>query len=155
MQEKNIEIDVTRFVNIDSKPYDIYIGGKVVRHLEAGEDQIVPIYVGQVGAKHLVDRVLQEQHGIKDTNADTPLRKSLFAKILPDLAQELAITPLSEAEERKEIKKQIKAQEDELKAMKEERAKSEKEEAEKDKRIKELEKAVEKLSEAVKKKAEK
>lgn len=101
--EKNVEIDVTKFVNVDDKPFDIYINGKLARHLEASEIQTIPIWVAQVGAKHLVDRILQEKHNIKDTLHDTELRRSLFAKILPEMAEENKIKPLSDEEFRKKV----------------------------------------------------
>src|SRR3990167_5445966 len=95
--EGNPEIDTTRFVNIDSSAYEIYIGGKLAKRLEPEQEQIVPVYVAQVGAKHLVDRILQNApYNVKDTNVDTPLRRSLFAKILPDMAEERQIVPRSE-----------------------------------------------------------
>lgn len=106
----NVEIDVTKFVNIDDKPFDIYINGKLARHLETGEEQIIPIWVAQVGAKHLVDRVLQEKHNVKDTLHDTELRRSLFAKILPDMAEERKIKPLSDEEFRKAVEAEQKRQ---------------------------------------------
>ena len=105
----NAELDVTRFVNIDNEPFDIYINKNLARHLEAGEENTIVLYVAQVGAKHLVDRVLQKQ-GIKDTLRDTPLRKDLFARILPDLATKLEIKPLTEEERKEQISKQIKEQ---------------------------------------------
>ncbi len=108
-KQVNPEIDTTKFVNIDEKPYDIYIGGKMARHLEANEEQIVPVYVAQVGAKHLVDRILQEQ-GVKDTLRDTELRKSLFAKILPEMAEERQIKPLSDEDFRKEMTAEMERQ---------------------------------------------
>lgn len=109
-RELNPEIDTTRFVNIDNKPFDIYINGKVARHLEAGEEQVVPVWVAQTGAKHLSDRIQQVTHGIKDTFKDTKLRQSLFARILPDMAQERKIEPLKEEEFQKVVQEQLKEQ---------------------------------------------
>lgn len=111
-REINPEIDTTRIVNIDDKPFDVYINGKVARHLEAKEEQTVPLWVAQAGAKHLVDRVLQEKYNIKDTFKDTPLRKSLFAQILPDMAEERDIQPLSNEDFQKAIEEQVKKQDE-------------------------------------------
>ena len=143
-KEVNPEIDVTKFVNIDDKPYDIYIGGKVVRHLEAGEENICPIFVAQVGAKHLVDRILQEKHNVADTLTDTPLRKSLFAKILPEMAEQRNIKPLSPEQELEEVKKEQKKQRELVEAFF--KTKSEKEVGLEEK-VKELEKELAKLKE--------
>jgi len=103
----NPEIDVTKFVNIDDKPFDVYIGGKLARHFEPGEIQTTVVYVAQVGAKHLVDRILQVKHGIRDTLKDTPLRQSLFAQILPELAIERNIKPLTPDQEKAQVKEML------------------------------------------------
>lgn len=109
MPEKKVnqEIDTTKFVNIDDKPFDVFIGGNLARHFEAGETQTVPVWVAQVGAKHLVDRVLQEKHGVKNSIADTPLRRSLFAQILPEMAEERAIKPLSDEDFKKQVQEEL------------------------------------------------
>lgn len=102
----NQEVDVTKFVNIDNEPFDIYINGNLARHLEAGEEQTLVIWVAQVGAKHLVDKILQKQN-IKDTNSDSPIRRSTFAKILPDMAVEREIQPLTPDAEKAALKEQL------------------------------------------------
>jgi hypothetical protein len=101
------------------------------------------LYVAQVGAKHLVDRILQEKHKIKDTLSDTPLRKSLFAKILPDMAQERDIKPLSKEEEKVEIDKLLKKQEEFLASLNQNKER----EDERDKEIAALKEEVAKLKE--------
>ena len=103
-------IDTTRFVNIYDKSFDIYIDKEVARHFEAGEEHIVPVFVARVGAKHLVDLILQKREGLSDSMRDTPLRKSLFAEILPDVAEDIDMKPLSDEEVRKEVEKQLKEQ---------------------------------------------
>lgn len=143
--ENNPEIDTTTFVNVDDEPFDIYINNKLVRHLEVGERQELVVYVAQVGAKHLVDRILQKQ-GIKDTLRDTDIRRNTFAKILPNMAEERDIKPLTSEQETKKIKEMLEEQAKLLKSL-EERGKGE---DEKEKRIKELEATVEKLVEQVK-----
>ncbi len=116
-KELNPEIDTTKFVNIDKDPYDIYINGKLARHLNADEEAIVPLYVAQIGAKHLVDRILQERHNIKDTNRDDELRRSLFAKILPEMAEERAIKPLTDEEYRAKVDERLEAQDKVIKDL--------------------------------------
>src|SRR3990167_5878624 len=111
MKELNPEIDTTKFVNIDDKKFVFHIN-KQPRELEAKEEKVMPIYVAQIGAKHLVDRILQEKHNIKDTLRDSDLRKSLFARILPELAEEKQIKPLSEDEFKQEVQKELKRQGD-------------------------------------------
>lgn len=143
--EKNVEIDVTKFVNIDDKPFDIYINGKLARHLETGEIQIIPIWVAQVGAKHLVDRVLQEKHNIKDTLHDTELRRSLFASILPEMAEERKIKPLTDEEFRKKVLEEQTKQQNMIDAL------SGKKETD-DKKIKDLEEQLTSLKEQIEKK---
>ena len=106
-KQENPEVDTTKFLNIDDKDFDIYINGKLARHVKAGEEQVLPLFVALAGAKHLVDRVLQEKHKIYDTLRDTPMRRDLFARILPERAEEKGIKPLSEADFRAEILKRM------------------------------------------------
>ena len=65
-------------------------------------------YAAQVGAKHLVDRILQKA-GVPDSNRETPARQDLFSKILPEVAEEVEVKPLSEEEAREQVQKEIKA----------------------------------------------
>lgn len=139
-KELNPETDTTKFVNIDKESYDIYIDGKLARHIEADEEQIMPLYVAQVGAKHLVDRILQLRHDIKDTNRDTDLRKSLFSKILPDMAEEREIKPLTEEEFRTKVNTQLEEQGKLIEGLQGEKNKSE------EKKDKEIETLKEKVS---------
>jgi len=115
-KELNPNTDVTRFINKDNEPFDIYIHGKVARHLEAGEEQVVPVFVAKVGAKHLVDRILQKK-GIKDSIRPSPERDSLLATIMPDVAEEIEVKPLSEEEFRKKIEERIEKQEEDIKSL--------------------------------------
>lgn len=114
MENKKInpDIDTTAFVNVDNEPFDIYINKQLVRHIDPNETHTLVYYVAQVGAKHLVDRILQKQ-GIKDTLRDTPLRKDLFARILPDIAKEIKVEPLSPDMRLAELEKQLKSQREE------------------------------------------
>lgn len=102
----NPEIDTTKFVNIDDKKFVFHIN-KQPREVEAGEEKIMPVYVAQIGAKHLVDKVLQEKHNVKDTLRDTDLRKSLFAQILPEMAEQRDIKPLKEEDFQKKVSEEL------------------------------------------------
>lgn len=118
MEEKKLNplTDVTRFINKDNEPFDIYIAGKLARHLEAGEEQVVPVFVAKVGAKHLVDRILQKK-GIADSMRPTPMRDTLLASIIPDVAEEIKIKPLSDEEFRKEVKEILEKQKADIDAL--------------------------------------
>lgn len=108
-KELNPEIDTTKFVNIDDKKFVFHIN-KQPRELEAKEEKIMPVYVAQIGAKHLVDRILQEKHNVKDTLRDSDLRRSLFAKILPEMAEERDIKPLNEDDFKKKVQEELNRQ---------------------------------------------
>lgn len=149
LKEKQInpEIETTLFRNIDSEPFDIYINGKLARHLEAGEEQTLVFYVAQVGAKHLVDRILQKQ-GVKDSLRDTPERQSLFAKILPNVAEDRGIKPQTEEDFRKGIQDQLKQQAELIASF----INQKKADDEKDKKIADLETKLAQVLEAIEKK---
>ena len=102
--EQNPELDVTLFVNILDEPFTFHVNNEP-RVLKAHEEKPMPLYVAQLGAKHLVDYYLQKQ-GVKNTLADSELRKSIFAKILPEMASERNIKPLTVEEELKAIKEE-------------------------------------------------
>lgn len=144
-QEINPEIDTTKYVNIDDVEQDIYIGGKLVRNLKAGEEQVIPVWVAQVGAKHLVDKILQEKHNIKDTLRDTELRRSLFAQILPEMAEARKIVPLTDEQFRIKVDEELKRQGDVIKSF----AQKSEETSEKDKTIEDLSNKVEELKKLV------
>ena len=139
--EKTIDasVETTKFVNIYEKPHDIYTNGQLVFHLEPGEEKTMVMYIAQVGAKTLVDKILQEKHKVHNTLTDTPLRKSLFAKILPEMAEEREIKPLSPEEEKLEIKKMIEKQNELLASF------DKSKDNERDKEIAELKKQVAQL----------
>jgi len=115
-KELNPTTDITRFVNKDNEPFDIYIAGKLVRHLEAGEEQVLPVFVAKVGAKHLVDRILQKK-GIADSMRPSPERDTLLATIIPDVAEEVKPKILSEEEFRKKIEERVEKQEEDIKSL--------------------------------------
>lgn len=136
----NPETDTTKFVNIDSEPFDIYINGKLTRHIEPGEEHVVTYYVAKVGAKHLADRVLQKQ-GIADSNRPSPLRDKIFSQIIPDITDEADVNPLPEEDYRKQIEKELKKQNEIIEALGGEVEKSK----EKEDKIEKLEKEIEQL----------
>lgn len=112
-KQYNPEIDTTKIVNITESAFTWHINKQPIK-LEAGESAVKPIYVAQIGALHMVNKLLQEKYGIKYTNPfsgqNEELRKSLFAQILPEMAEERNIKPLSEEEFRTAVTKQIEEQ---------------------------------------------
>ena len=147
---KNAEIDTTVFVNIDDKKFTFFIN-KQPREVEVGEQKTWPIFVCQIGAKHLVDKILQEKHDIRDTMRDTELRRSLFAKILPEMAEERGIKPLSADDEKAAVQKELTRQNELLASFTAEVAKKEES---KDKQIADLEEKVNKLMKLMEAKTE-
>jgi len=144
MEEKKVNplTDVTKFINQDDEPFDIYIDGKLARHLEAGEEQVLPVFVARVGAKHLVDRILQKK-GVKDSMRPSPERDTLLASIIPDIAEEVKVKPLSEEEFRKKIDERLEQQKEEIEALRGAKVDTEK--------VKELEKEIKELKKQLKK----
>ncbi len=112
LKKRDPEIATTTFVNVDDEPYDIYIKGTVVRHFEAGEQDKIVFYIAQVGAKHLVDKILQKK-GVPDSNRDTPERQDLFSRILPEVTEELGIKPMTDEEWRASVDKRLAADKNE------------------------------------------
>ena len=98
------QYDTTKIINVDDEDFTGHIN-KEPYEIKKGESRILPKFVAEHLAKHLIDKVLQKK-GLKDTLRDTPLRRSLFAQILPEITE---VNP--------EVKKMDK--EDELKALKE------------------------------------
>jgi len=144
MEEKKVNplTDVTKFINQDDEPFDIYIDGKLARHLEAGEEQVLPVFVARVGAKHLVDRILQKK-GVKDSMRPSPERDTLLASIIPDIVEEVKVKPLSEEEFRKKIDERLEQQKEEIEALRGAKVDTEK--------VKELEKEIKELKKQLKK----
>ena len=141
-------MDTTTFKNIDNEPYDIIINNEVARHFEAGEEQIVPVFVAKVGAKHLVDKLLfkkKKKEGKRlMVNQPSPLRNELTAQIVPEIATEIEYKPLTEEEYREEMNKRMSATEDLIKGL---GGKIE----EKDKKLEKQSEEIKKLKEEIKK----
>lgn len=136
----NLELETTRFVNIDKDTHHVYTNGQHVREIAAGEECQLIAYIAQVAASQLVDKILQEK-GVKDSKRDTPERQSLFARILPEWAEKIEIKPLSPEEEKTKIDERITKQEAELAALKQEMKVA----SSKDEEIAELKKRLAKL----------
>lgn len=145
-KEVNPTVDTTKFVNTSDKPYDIYINGKLARHFEAGEDQILPVFVAQVGSKHLADRILFKQ-GIRDVNRPSPVRDDILAKILPDLQEEVKVKPLTPEEFQEKVNEELKKQGTQIEDLK---SAGVKESKSKDKEIEKLKKELKSLKVAKK-----
>ena len=141
MEQKKInpEIDVTKFVNITDTKFVFYINNQP-REIEAHEEKMMPVYIARHGAKHLIDKILQEKHHLHDTFRDTPLRRSYLAQILPEEAKLADVKPLSPEEEQEEIKKELAKQAkmiDDLSGKTQEREEKEKSQAETIKKLEE------------------
>lgn len=119
MEKINLELETTKFVNIDKDTHHVYTNGQHVREIAAGEECQLIAYIAQVAASQLIDKILQEK-GVKDTKRDTPERQSLFARILPEWAEKIEVKPLTPEEEKKRIDERIAKQEEELVVLKQE-----------------------------------
>ena len=147
MEKVNVLTDTTRFVNISDEPFDIYINKDLARHFEAGEEQIVPVFVAQVGSKHLADKVLFKR-GIRDVNKPSPIKDEILSRIMPDMGEKAEIKPLTEEEFRTKIDETLKKQEEEIARLK---GDSETKDKAKDKEMEKLKKELEALKKVAKK----
>src|SRR3990167_5861733 len=93
------QFETTLFVNIDDKEFTGYFGGEPY-HFNSDESRQTVKFVATHLAKHLLDRILQEKYGIKNTLTDTELRKSLMARVIPEEAAKNDIKPLTPEEEK-------------------------------------------------------
>lgn len=112
----NVLTDTTRFVNTHEKKYVIYIDGKPVRTIEAGDEQIMPLFVAQVGAEHLAKKIMQEE-GIKAVTVPSPARDKILSKILPDVTEEEKIKVLTDEQYRAKVDEMLVKQEEDIKAL--------------------------------------
>lgn len=131
------EYDTTTFVNIDTEEFTGYFNAsRDIKELrpnpqEAGvplelqkrpvkvpngytfkpnESRQIVAFMAETFAKHLIDKILQRQ-GIRDTMRDTELRRSLYAKILPDIQKVRDdVKPLSPEEENKALRIELEDQ---------------------------------------------
>ena len=109
----NPDLSVTRFINVDDEAFTVIINKNFVAKIEPGETKTLVFSVARVGAKHLIDRVLQKR-GIKDSLRDTPERQTLFAQILPDIAEEVDVKPISKEDFEKRVELRLEEQRQEL-----------------------------------------
>ncbi len=138
-RKKNPLTDTTRFVNIFNEPHDIYVNGKLARTVEPGGEQIMPLFVAELGAKHLADKVLFKK-GIRSVNTPSPVRDKILSEILPDIAEEEKVKILTDEEYRKQTDEMLEKQEKAISALSGKAVDDNSEIKELKKRIKELEK---------------
>ena len=108
--DKNPLTDTTRFVNIFKEKHDIYVNGKLARSIEPGEEQVMPLFVAELGAKHLADKVLFKK-GIRAVNTPSPVRDKILSEILPDITEENKLKVLTDEEYRKKVDEMLEKQE--------------------------------------------
>ena len=70
------------------------IGG-IAYPIPAKGEKMMARWACRIIAKHLADKILQEQYKIPNTNVDTPIRKKVLSEILIEEAEEhgIKITP--------------------------------------------------------------
>jgi len=148
------ENQVTSFTNIDSEDFIGYYNSSVEPNgytIKAGETRQFTKAMAELFTSQLVDKVLQNPpYNLKDTKTDTPLRRSLFAKILPEISSiNPEVKKLTPEEEIAEVKKQLAKTKEIVEAI------SGKKDDSKDKEIEELKEMVKKLVEVKPKKVKK
>ena len=110
------QFETTLFVNIDDKEFIGYFGNEPY-HFNVGEERQVVKFVATHLAKHLLDRILQEKYGVKNTLTDTDVRRNLMAKVLPEEAVKANIVPLTPEEEKKALQELLNKQADTIKEI--------------------------------------
>jgi len=105
--------ETTEFVNIGGEDFTFYNGNEPYT-VKAGESKRFPIFLAKHGAKHLLDKILQEKYEVKDTLRDTPVRRDLMSRVLPEEAQKAEVKPLSDEEFKTELLKTLQKQQDEI-----------------------------------------
>ena len=148
--EKNTNdaLSITRFVNISEEEETFYYDNQPWK-FEPLEQKQLTVHLAKHFMKHLIDKLLQKK-GIHNTLAETPLRISLKAQILPELAEEAKVKPLSNEEFLKELQKQQAQQKSQI----EELSGKAKENEERDKELQTLKEQVALLTEKLEKKEE-
>ena len=68
--------------------------------IPAKGDKQLPRWSCRIIAKHLADKILQEQYSVPDSNTDTPIRRKVLAEILPQEATEKGIVVSDEEAQR-------------------------------------------------------
>ena len=108
--QKNPLTDTTRFVNIFNEKHDIYVNGSLARSVDPGEEQVMPLFVAELGAKHLADKVLFKK-GIRAVNTPSPVRDKILSEILPDITEENKLKVLTDEEYRQRVDEMLEKQE--------------------------------------------
>ena len=142
------ENQVTSFINIDSEDFIGYYNSSIEPNgytIKTGETRQFTKGMAELFASQLVDKMLQkEPYNLHDTKRDTPVRRSLFAKIIPEITSILPeVKKLSTEEEMANVKKELERTNALVKSI----VGSKKEEDSKDKEIAELKEMVNKLME--------
>src|SRR3990167_10815381 len=82
--------DFTNIFNPTDKDFVWPIGG-IDYTIPAQDKKLLPRHACRVIAKHLADKILQEEHQVADTLRDTPIRRKVLAEILIDEAEEMGV----------------------------------------------------------------
>ena len=141
------QFETTLFVNVDDKEFIGYFGSEPYG-FKAGESREVVKFVAHHLAKHLIDRILQEKWGVKNTLTDTSIRKDLMANILPKEAEAVNYKPLTPEEKEKALAEVLDKQADTIKELSSKTEKLEVKLGEKnmlEQKVKDLEKQLQKL----------
>ena len=145
------EFETTKFVNIDDEDFTAYYNKTKEPNgwtFKVGETREILKPMAEVFANHLIDKVLQKQ-GVRDTRRDTPLRRSLLAKIIPELPiVNESVKSLTKEEELRLANEQISKELDSVRKFTGEVSKKSEE---RDKEVTELKKEIEALKKKVSK----
>ena len=87
--------DLTNVYNPLDEDFTWQIGG-IDYTIPRKEKKLLPRHSCRLIAKHLADKILQEEYNVADTNRDTPIRKKVLAELLPDEAKEMGVVISSE-----------------------------------------------------------
>lgn len=142
------QFDTTKIINISKEDFTYPFDNEAYT-IKAGETRELPKFIAEHLAIHLIDKILQEKpYNIKDTRRDTPIRRDLFAKIIPEITQEIpSVKILSDEERQKAWQEELKRQDEIVASFKKE---TEEKEVEKDKKIEELKKQIEEIKSSIK-----
>lgn len=142
----NPNIDTTKVVNILGEDFTHPVNNEPWT-IKEGQEKVCPIYVAKLIAKHMSDKILQEQKNIRYALPDNPVRKQIIAKILPELEEEGVIETKNEDEFKQMVMEQLKEQKKMISDLKIENKEENisKDEPDKDKLINDLLQRIEKL----------
>jgi DNA-binding transcriptional regulator GbsR (MarR family) len=115
MNPRKDEMETTSMVNTFAETFIFHCNNQPFE-LKAGEKRIFPIYIAKLGAKHLTDKILYSK-GIRRTMDDTETRRSVLAEILPELAMEAGVTPMSRERFQNAVEEELKKQKASMEEM--------------------------------------